>query len=82
MSAPWIENFQQEALALLKKHIYHSPPLTHKNVPKLKISDAIKAAFDPNDDPVKAPRQSVSEEQTKVQMPLMHGLRIWDGLLR
>ncbi|KDR83943.1 hypothetical protein GALMADRAFT_686758 [Galerina marginata CBS 339.88] len=71
-----------EAVALLKKSIYNTAPVTHLTVPKLKTSDAIRAAFDPNDDPNKPPTQSVSEEQVKARFIWMHGLRMWDGLLR
>ncbi|KAJ6628840.1 hypothetical protein B0H10DRAFT_1989479 [Mycena sp. CBHHK59/15] len=71
-----------EALALLKKHIYHTAPATHRTIPKLKLADAVRAAFDPNDDPSKAPRQSVSEAQVRTRfIPEMHGLRIWDMLV-
>ncbi|KIM46374.1 hypothetical protein M413DRAFT_17043 [Hebeloma cylindrosporum] len=70
-----------EAVALLKKHIYHTAPVTHLTVPKLKQMDVIRAAFDPHDDPNKPPRQSVSEEQTKIHFIPIHGLRMWDGIL-
>nr|GAT59993.1 lipase/esterase [Mycena chlorophos] len=69
-----------EALALLKKHIYHTAPATHRTIPKLKLSDAVKAAFDPNDDPSKPPKQSAAEAQVHTSMGL-HGMRIWDVLL-
>ncbi|KAJ7490392.1 alpha/beta-hydrolase [Mycena galericulata] len=72
-----------EALALIKKHIYHTAPVTHRTVPKLKLSDAVRAAFDPNDDPNKPPRQSVSEAQVRNSFipDSLHGLRIWDVLV-
>ncbi|KAJ7228482.1 hypothetical protein GGX14DRAFT_613080, partial [Mycena pura] len=71
------------SLALLKKHIYHTAPATHRTIPKLKLSDAIKAALDPNDDPNKPPKQSVSEAQVRnTWVPdSLHGLRIWDVLV-
>ncbi|ETW83742.1 Esterase/Lipase [Heterobasidion irregulare TC 32-1] len=53
-----------EALALLKKSIYHTAPVTHMTVPKMKRMQLVRATFDPNDHPVRAPRQSVSEQQT------------------
>ncbi|KAE9410143.1 alpha/beta-hydrolase [Gymnopus androsaceus JB14] len=71
-----------EALALLKMAIYHSAPVTHRTVPKLKAIDAVKAAFDPHDDPMRPPKQSVSEQQVRSQIiPGMHGLRLWDAIL-
>ncbi|KAJ6490399.1 Alpha/Beta hydrolase protein [Mycena vitilis] len=72
-----------DALALLKKHIYHTAPKTHRMIPKLKLVDAVRAAFDPNDDPNKAPKQSVSEAQVHNSLvpDSLHGLRIWDVLV-
>ncbi|ESK94434.1 putative lipase esterase from carbohydrate esterase family ce10 [Moniliophthora roreri MCA 2997] len=70
-----------EALALLKKSIYHSAPVTHRVVPKLKPADAVRAAFDPHDDPMRPPKQSVSEQQVKTHIIPMHGLKIWDALV-
>ncbi|KAL0949342.1 hypothetical protein HGRIS_009412 [Hohenbuehelia grisea] len=70
-----------EALALLKKCIYHTAPVTHQTIPKRKVMDAVRAAFDPHDNPVKAPKQSVSEQQTYANIIPMHGLRIWDSLV-
>ncbi|KAI0065802.1 alpha/beta-hydrolase [Artomyces pyxidatus] len=70
-----------EALALLKKSIYHSAPKTHKTVPKMKAMQTLRATLDPNDNPVKPPKQSVSEEQTRAHIIPMHGLAIWDSLL-
>ena len=72
---------QSEAVALLKKSIYHNAPATHHTVPKLKTSDAVRAAFDPHDHPLKAPQQSVSEQQVHTQFIPMHGLRIWQSLV-
>ncbi|KAI0772028.1 alpha/beta-hydrolase [Trametes elegans] len=70
-----------EAVALLKKSIYHNAPATHRTVPKLKTSDAVRAAFDPHDHPIKPPQQSVSEQQIRAQFIPMHGLRIWQSLV-
>ncbi|KAJ7240331.1 Alpha/Beta hydrolase protein [Mycena haematopus] len=72
-----------DALALLKKHIYHTAPSTHRVIPKLKLSDAIRAAFDPNDDPNKPPKQSVSEAQVRSSFipNFLHGMKIWDVLV-
>ncbi|PCH41474.1 alpha/beta-hydrolase [Wolfiporia cocos MD-104 SS10] len=70
-----------EAVALLKKNIYHTAPKTHKMVPKLKMSDAVRAAFDPDDHPTKSPRQSVSEQQTYPSGMPIHGLSIWQSLV-
>jgi hypothetical protein len=42
-----------EAVALLKTHIYHTAPVTHLSVPKLKQMDAVRAGFDPNGNPKK-----------------------------
>ncbi|KAF8195687.1 alpha/beta-hydrolase [Mycena galopus ATCC 62051] len=72
-----------DALALLKKHIYHTAPATHRVIPKLKLSDAVRAAFDPNDDPINAPKQSVSEAQVRNGFipGSMQGMHIWDVLV-
>ncbi|PSS35406.1 hypothetical protein PHLCEN_2v1561 [Hermanssonia centrifuga] len=69
----------RESIALLKKSIYHSAPVTHKNVPKRSTADAMMAAFDPDDSPVKPPKQS--EQQTESNILPMHGLRIWQSLV-
>ncbi|KJA29849.1 hypothetical protein HYPSUDRAFT_31857 [Hypholoma sublateritium FD-334 SS-4] len=71
-----------EAVALLKNSIYHAAPVTHLTVPKLKTRDAVRAAFDPNDNPNKNPKQSSAEEQVSSSVVSIHGLRIWDDLLR
>ncbi|KAI0824710.1 alpha/beta-hydrolase [Trametes gibbosa] len=70
-----------EAVALLKKTIYHNAPATHRTVPKLKTSDAVRAALDPRDHPVKPPQQSVSEQQVHAQFMPMHGMRIWQSIV-
>ncbi|THH31314.1 hypothetical protein EUX98_g2870 [Antrodiella citrinella] len=71
----------RESVALMKMMIYHSAPTTHKTVPKIKTSDAIRAAFDPQDHPTKAPQQSVSEQQIYARMLPIHGVRIWQSLV-
>lgn len=73
---------QPEAVALLKRSIFYAAPVTHLTVPKLKAIDAVRAAFDPNDNPNKPPKQSVAEEQVKTNVIPIHGLRIWDNLVR
>ncbi|KAL1700195.1 hypothetical protein EV121DRAFT_214712 [Schizophyllum commune] len=70
-----------ESLALLRKTIYHTAPQTHTTIPRMKTMQVIRAAFDPHDDPLQPPKQSVSEQQTKTHIIPMHGLRIWDTLL-
>ncbi|KAI0677037.1 alpha/beta-hydrolase [Trametes maxima] len=70
-----------EAVALLKKTIYHNAPATHRTVPKLRTSDAVRAAFDPHDHPIKPPQQSVSEQQVHPQFVPMHGLRMWQSII-
>jgi hypothetical protein len=73
---------QAEALALLRKSIYHTAPNTHGTVPRLKTWDAIRAAFDPHDDPNAPPKQSASEQQVRpAPAAPMHGLRIWDKIV-
>lgn len=72
---------QREALALLKKSIYYTAPVTHSRVPKRSAGDTFKAAFDPEDNYMRAPKQSVSEQQTRSPVMSMHGLRIWQGIL-
>ncbi|KAK1231819.1 hypothetical protein PQX77_005033 [Marasmius sp. AFHP31] len=71
-----------EGFALLRKHIYYAAPVTHRKIPKLKASEAVKAAFDPHDDPIGPPKQSVSEQQVKNNILPMHGLKMWDAILR
>ncbi|KAG7096748.1 hypothetical protein E1B28_004160 [Marasmius oreades] len=71
-----------EAYALLRKHIYHTAPVTHRLIPRLKISDAVRAAFDPKDDPINPPKQSVSEQQVRTHIIPMHGLKMWDVIVR
>jgi len=44
--------------------------------------EVIKATFDPSDHPVNPPTQSVSEQQVKANIIPMHGLRIWDAIVR
>lgn len=65
----------------MKKSIYHNAPATHRTVPKLRTSDAVRAAFDPHDHPVKPPQQSASEQQVHTQFIAMHGLRMWQSLV-
>lgn len=71
-----------EAISLLKKNIYHTAPVTHKTVPKMRMSDVVRAVFDPKDDPNKPTRQSVSEQQVRTHVVPVHGLRMWDGIIR
>ncbi|KAJ8086857.1 hypothetical protein PM082_005682 [Marasmius tenuissimus] len=71
-----------EGFALLRKHIYYAAPVTHRKIPKLKATEAVKAAFDPHDDPIGPPKQSVSEQQVKNNILPMHGLKMWDAILR
>ena len=55
--------------------------MTHRTVPTLKLGDALRAAFDPHDDPNHPPKQSSSEQQAKVVVPI-NGLQMWDDILR
>ncbi|KAG1806633.1 alpha beta-hydrolase [Suillus plorans] len=71
----------REALALLKKSIYHTAPTTHKTIPRVKTVDVVLAAFDPNDAPFRHPRQSVSEQQVRTGMGYIHGMRIWQSIV-
>ncbi|KAJ2931623.1 hypothetical protein H1R20_g5347, partial [Candolleomyces eurysporus] len=71
-----------ESLALLRTSIYYAAPITHKTVPRLKASDALRATFDPHDDPNAPPKQSVSEQQVdRMQIAPLNGLRIWEKIL-
>lgn len=72
---------QAEAVALLKKNVYHTAPATHKMVPKLKTSDVVRGAFEEHDHPRDPPPQSVSEQQVYQPSTPMHGLRIWQSLV-
>jgi len=38
--------------------------------------------LDPNDDPNRPPRQSASEQQVRANIFPVHGLELWDSLLR
>ncbi|KAG1815580.1 uncharacterized protein BJ212DRAFT_1357329 [Suillus subaureus] len=71
----------QEALALLKKSIYHTAPATHETIPRMKIVDVVLAALDPNDAPFRPPRQSVSEQQVRTGMRYIHGMRMWQSIV-
>ncbi|KAI1786660.1 alpha/beta-hydrolase [Ganoderma leucocontextum] len=70
-----------EAVALLKKMIYHNAPQTHQQVPKLKIADVIRAALDPNDSAFKVPPQSASEQQIRTRIASVHGLKMWQSIV-
>ncbi|RDX53666.1 alpha/beta-hydrolase [Lentinus brumalis] len=70
-----------EAVALLKKALYYSAPVTHHRLGKIKTSDAVRAVFDHHDHPLKPPRQSVSEQQVHTQVIPIHGLRMWQSLV-
>lgn len=76
------ELVQPEAVALLKKSLYYTAPMTHLTIPRLRPMHALRAAFDPHDDPNKPPPQSVSEQQVTAHFIPVHGLRMWDNLLR
>ncbi|KAL4249093.1 hypothetical protein ABKN59_005778 [Abortiporus biennis] len=71
----------KEAIALMKKTIYHTAPVTHRTVPRLSTADAIRAAFNPDEHPSKAPKQSVSEEQTKANIFPVHGVQMWQSIV-
>lgn len=70
-----------EAYALIKKHIWHTAPRTHRTIPKITAGHAIRAAFDPQDNPIHPPKQSASEQQVRNKMLPIHGLRMWDGII-
>ncbi|KAL5508275.1 hypothetical protein ACEPAH_5894 [Sanghuangporus vaninii] len=70
-----------ESLTLLKKTLYHTAPRTIKRMPKRKAKDVIKAALDPEDDPSRPPRQSVSEQQYSAEVAPMHGLSLWASIM-
>ncbi|KAI0031668.1 hypothetical protein K488DRAFT_51609 [Vararia minispora EC-137] len=70
-----------EALALIKKHIYHTAPATHLTVPKIKVKRTILAAFDPWNRASTKPSQSVSERQVTPGINALHGLSIWGSLV-
>jgi hypothetical protein len=70
---------QPEALALLKKSIFWTAPVTHRTIPRSKFSTRVRAALDPNDRVAKAPKQSASEEQQSSRP--MHGLQMWSGIV-
>lgn len=67
---------------MVKKAIYYTAPVTHKTVPKRSAMDVVKAAFDTEDNLAKAPFQSVSEEQKPASVIPVHGLRMWQGILK
>ncbi|KZT13024.1 alpha/beta-hydrolase [Laetiporus sulphureus 93-53] len=70
-----------DAIALLKKNIYHTAPATHLMVPTITTFDAIRAAFDREDHPSRPPQQSVSEQQIYLHGIPIHGVRIWQSLI-
>ena len=65
----------------MRKCIYYSAPRTHKVIPKRTTGEAIQAALYPDDNPIKPPKQSVSEQQTESNIFPMHGLRMWQSLV-
>lgn len=67
-----------EALALLKKNIYHTAPVTHKTIPRVKKVDVVLAALNT---PFRPPRQSVSEQQVHTGMRYIHGMRMWQFIV-
>lgn len=68
-------------MALIKKNIFYSAPVTHNTVPSIPTFTAIRAAFDTADHPFKPPKQSGSEEQSyPIAFPI-HGLKIWQSLI-
>jgi len=69
------------ALALLRKTVYYTAPITTRRLPKRKAKDIVKAAFDPADDPKAPPKQSVSEQQHGAELGPAHGLKIWAYLM-
>jgi len=70
-----------EAIALLRKSVYHTAPVTHNTVPKRKAMEVIKATLNPSDQGNNPPPQSVSEQQVRARIIPMHGLRIWDAIV-
>jgi hypothetical protein len=73
---------KRESIAIVKKTIYYTAPVTHKTVPKRGAKDVFRAAFDTKDNLAKAPFQSVSEEQGSGSVVPIHGLRMWQGILK
>ncbi|KAH8113227.1 lipase/esterase [Phellopilus nigrolimitatus] len=71
-----------EALALLKKTLYHTAPRTVERMPERRAMDIIRAALDPEDDPYAPPRQSVSEQQYVSEIVPIHGLNLWASIMR
>ncbi|KAG2116013.1 alpha beta-hydrolase [Suillus discolor] len=61
-------------LLCLRRSIYHTAPATHKTIPRVKTVDVVLAAFDPND--------SVSEQQVRTGMRYIHGMRMWQSIVR
>lgn len=72
----------RESIALIKKHLYYTAPVSHRKVPKRSAADIIRAAFDTEDNVDKAPYQSVAEEQKPPNILPLHGMRIWQGILK
>jgi len=66
----------REAVALLKKSIYHTAPRTHSMIPRLRAMDAIRAA-----ELKRPPQQSASEQQVEANIIPVHGLAIWQSLI-
>ena len=76
------DHSQPEALALLKKHIYHTAPVTHTTVPGVKTADVVLAVFSPCSNPFRPPKQSVSEQQVHTGLHHIHGVRLWQSIVR
>ncbi len=47
----------------------------------MKVVDVIRAALDPNDSALKVPTQSVSEQQIRMRISSLHGLKLWQSIV-
>ncbi len=47
----------------------------------MKMVDVIRAALNPNDSALKAPTQSVSEQQIRMRISSLHGLKLWQSIV-
>ncbi|KAK0490806.1 hypothetical protein IW261DRAFT_1434192 [Armillaria novae-zelandiae] len=45
------------------------------------MRDALRASFDPHDDPTRPPRQSISEQQVRTHVVPVYDLRLWNALV-
>ncbi|KAF9453039.1 alpha/beta-hydrolase [Macrolepiota fuliginosa MF-IS2] len=70
-----------EALALLKKHIYFTAPITHQSIPRTPYREPVCIPSPHHNESNRPPRQSVSEQQKRAHVFPVHKLCLWGKLV-